>query len=198
MWSLRGALVSPPKKISPSLYAVFTAVKKVRWSFVRSDHFCRGHWHDWESPDGTLPAENISLGFSQGNSVGFQLPEHNSMNGQLARICNIFPKNLLLASKMEGLNPTIIWSCALEPITRLLVGKVMVLPKAFSEHFPAQLGLLQAFLMSRVQSRRKMRRKKEASEKMPGGADFQCLSLLMARCTILLKVFQEIGTHREA
>ena len=37
-------------------------------------------------------------------------------------------KDLFLASKMQELDSAIIWSCAVEPVTKLLdtVGKVMV------------------------------------------------------------------------
>lgn len=56
-------------------------------------------------------------------------------------------KNLFLASKLQELDSTVIWSCAAESVTNLVTVPLSHVPlKAFSKHFTSHLGLMQASL----------------------------------------------------
>lgn len=56
-------------------------------------------------------------------------------------------KNLFLASKLQELDSTVIWSCAAESVTNLVTVPLSHVPlKAFSKHFTSYLGLMQASL----------------------------------------------------
>lgn len=94
----------------------------------------------------------------------------------------------------------VIWSYAVEPITKLLdtVGKVMDSQSHSQATSPLGWVCCRYSWMRRGNPGRRKRSGREASEKMPCGADSQSLNLFTAKCTITIKVFQEIGAYRGA